>query len=120
MPTLTTPDGRPVDVDPAEVNREFSRAMADDGDGAKNPPRHEAAPAEQPKRPRGRPRKDAAEAARVAETAAEAPAGKVDKDLTDECVGLSTLGWATLAAIPPTSPWACVIEANQDDLVKAL
>lgn len=124
MPSLVTADGAPVDppaVDTAEVNREFSRAMAsDDPGGVQGPPRHEEKPAEQPKRRPGRPRKGPEDKPRVTDKPIDGPAVKVDKDFTDECAGLSTLAWATLAAVPPTSPYALVIEANQEQLVTAL
>lgn len=131
MPSLTTPDGQPVETgnatvtDPAadrdEINRQFSRAMATEKPGeTAAPPRLDDKPAETPKRPRGRPRKTADERPRVTDKPPEAPAPKVDRDYTDECAGLSTLGWAALAATPWTSPYACVVEANQEQLVKAL
>jgi hypothetical protein len=125
MPSLTTTDGAPVEappVDPEAVNRDFSRAMAaDQPGGVGSPPRHDEPPAEPAKR-RGRPRTKppADERPRVADKPVDAPVVKVDKDFTEEVTGLTTLGWATLAAVPPTSPWAVVIEANQEDLVKAL
>jgi hypothetical protein len=124
MPSLTTPGGAPVDappVDPAEVNREFSRAMAaDDPGGIGAPPRHEDKPAEKPARRRRAAKPTADEKPRVTDKTAAAAPAKVDRDFTEEVTGLTTLGWATLAAVPPTSPWAVVVEANQEDLVKAL
>ena len=126
MPTLTTADGAPVATPTPEereaINREFSRSMASDSPGSESatPPRLDDKPAEAPKRPRGRPRKTPDERPRVADKPAETPAAKVEKDFTDECAGLTTLGWAALAATPWTSPYACVIEANQEQLVKAV
>jgi hypothetical protein len=127
MPTLTTADGAPVEppvVDPEQVNRDFSRAMAaSEPDLSTAPPRVDP-PAEpaggRPRRGRGRPRKDPADKPRVTDKPVEPPAGPVDKDYTEQCAGLTTLAWATLAAVPPTSPYACVIEMSQNDLVTAL
>jgi hypothetical protein len=123
VPTLETADGTPVDVTPADpdtVNREFARAMSDDGPDTQAPPPRQPKPATEagapkPKPRRGRPPKDG-----QARTADAAAPPTVDKDFTEECAGLTTLGWVTLAAVPPVSPWAVVVEANQDDLVKAL
>lgn len=125
MPSLSTPDGAPVEgvpVDREKIDTEFARAMASDGPGAESaaPPRLEDKPEDKPKRPRGRPRaKPAEEKPRVTEKP-PAASQKVDKDYTDECVGLTTLGWAAFAATPYTSAYACVIEANQEQLVTAL
>lgn len=66
MPSLTTPEGKPVETgnatvtDPAadrdEINRQFSRAMATEKPGeTAAPPRLDDKPGEAPKRPRGRP-----------------------------------------------------------------
>jgi hypothetical protein len=72
---LTTPDGKPAEVDPADTEREFARAMAADapGDEPAAPPKRQE-PAEQPARPRrGRPPKS--EQARVTKgTPATTPA----------------------------------------------
>jgi hypothetical protein len=124
VPELTTPDGAPVELDAEKreaVNQEFARAMASDGpDEQAGPPRLDDKPAEAPKRPRGRPRKNPDDKPRVTDKPAAAASQTVDKDFTDECVGLTTLGWAALAATPYTSAYACVIEANQEQLVAAL
>jgi len=125
MPTLLTPDGAPVDVtsadQQAEINREFSRAMAsDEPGGVQSPPRRDDKPPEQPKRPRGRPRRGGDDKPRVTDKPVGAPAAKVDADFTEACAGLSTLGWATLAALPWTTAYAAVVEANQEQLVAAL
>ncbi len=126
MPNLSTPDGQPVEAPTAaeqraEIDREFSRAMATDSPGETSaPPRLDDQPAAAAKRPRGRPRKTPDERPRVSDKPADVASVKVDKDFTDECAGLSTLGWAALAATPWTSPYACVVEANQEQLVKAL
>lgn len=128
MPSLQTADGAPVEappVNPEAVNREFSRAMAPDAPGgAGAPPRHDDPPPAGQQRGRGRPRKAPAdEQPRVTSNPPETPeavAAAAAKDYTDACAGLTTLGWATLAAVPPAQPWACIVEANQDDLVKAL
>jgi hypothetical protein len=93
---------------------------ADEPSGATAPPRRDDPPPEDKPRRRGRPPKakpDAADKPRVTDKPAEGP---VDKDFTEACAGLSTLSWATLAAIPPTAPWAVVVEMNQEDLVRAL
>jgi hypothetical protein len=61
MPTLETADGRPIDVapvDPAEVERQFAAAMADDGPDTQAPPKRTPKPeAEAPAPKRGRPPK---------------------------------------------------------------
>jgi hypothetical protein len=133
VPSLTTPDGEPVTVpepasnvtvlDPAEVDRQFSRVMADDDPGGvQAPPRRPDTPAgeQAPKRGRGRPRKDPAEKPRVAEKPAEPPKPAANVDYVEAAAGVSTLAWATLAAIPMTTAYAAVIEANQEQLVGAL
>lgn len=128
-PILTTPDGQVVDtpdpagasVDLAAAEREFSRALAaEDPAATQGPPRRaggDGAPAEKPKRPRGRPRKDPAESARVA----RGPAPDASPvDYTEAAAGLVTLGWATIAAIPYTTPFAAVLDANAEQLTGAL
>lgn len=122
MPELATPDGAVVDAaetaDRDQINAEFSRAMApgDPEEPVKAPPdRPEQQGAEPPRRKRGRPPKS--EAAR---TAAAPPAQAVDKDYTDALVALTTMGWSAVAAIPYTTPYAAVIDANQENLVRAL
>jgi hypothetical protein len=126
-PTLTTPDGQVVDtpadpagaVDPGAVEREFSRALAAEDPGAtQGPPRRDGeTPGEAPKRRRGRPPKTTEERARV--TKGPAPvAGPVD--YTEAAAGLVTLGWATIAAIPYTTPFAAVLDANAEQLTGAL
>lgn len=129
MPELVTPDGRPVEAgpaaavtaapaDPAEVNREFSRAMAtDDPSGPQAPPRRTSSPSDSDsqKRRRGRPAKD-----EHSRTESEPkPSQKSDKDYTEQVAGLTTMGWAALAATPYTSAYATVIEANEQSLVAA-
>jgi len=128
-PTLTTPDGQVVDtpdqpgasVDLAAAEREFSRAMASEDPTATQgpPPRAggDGGQAEAPKRRRGRPRKDPAESARVA----RGPAPEASPvDYTEAAAGLVTLGWATIAAIPYTTPFAAVLDANAEQLTGAL
>jgi hypothetical protein len=120
MPDLTTPDGEAVPLDSSrdQIEQEFARAMsADEPGGATAPPLREDKPAgEKPKGRRGRPPK-----AEQPRTETKPPVSqKSDKDFTDEVVGLTTLGWAALAATPYTSPYACVIEANQEQLCAAL
>lgn len=126
MPSLSTVDGAPVEpVTPeqrADIDREFSRAMAaEEPGGVQPPPRLEDKPVPPaPKRPRGRPRKDPDDKARVSEKSAAAAAAKSTADYTEACAGLTTLGWAALAATPYTSAYATVVEANADPLVAAL
>jgi len=125
MPTLSTVDGAPVEVitaeQRAEIDREFSRAMAtDEPGGVQSPPRRDDKPADQPRRGRGRPRKNPDDKPRVTDKPVTAPAAAATADYTEACAGLSTLGWATLAAIPWTTPYAAVVEANQEQLVTAL
>lgn len=134
-PTLTDPDGAVVDpgghvktidppaVDRDQVDREFSRAMlTDEPGGVGAPPRRDAAPATAaaPKRGRGRPRKDPDEKPRVAEKPAEAAKPAANVDYTEAAAGVVTLGWATLAGIPWTTPYAAVIDANAEALTGAL
>lgn len=128
MPELATPDGQPVEPaadlagapDKAGIDREFSRAMAaEDPSAVQPPPRHEDAPAgEQPRRRRGRPRKNPDEQARAAGQPPEPP--KVPVDYSEAAAGVVTLGWATLAGIPWTTPYAIVVDANAADLTSAL
>jgi hypothetical protein len=132
---LTTPDGQVVDtpgapaapaagsVDLAAAERDFSRALASEDPAAtQGPPRRgedtKGTPeAEAPKRRRGRPRKDPADNARIARGPAP-DAGPVD--YTEAAAGLVTLGWATIAAIPYTTPFAAVLDANAEQLTGAL
>lgn len=119
MPELVTPDGTPVAADDAkraEINQDFSRAMAaEDPSGTPAPPVRQDKPGPPPRR-RGRPSKD--EKAR----ADSKPAGeqKSDKDYTEPIAGLTTLAWAACASVPYTQPYAAVIDANQSQLVAAL
>lgn len=123
MPDLLTPDGAAVVLDREEINREFARSMsAGPADGAPAPPPRDTAPPAAdppapPKRGRGRPRND--EKPRATSAPVPAP-GPVSKDYTRECEGLTTAGWAILAAVPYTTPYAAVVDANQDQLVAAL
>lgn len=127
MPELKTPDGAPVPTfqppvaakTPEQVNQEFSRAMAAEEPSATQPPpvRVKPEPAAEPKRPRGRPRK---EDKPRAEDKAPAASQKTDEDFTEACTGLTTLAWFGLAATPLTSPYAAVVDANQEQLVAAL
>lgn len=129
-PTLTDTDGAVLDVlnlpagpgadpmDPGQVERDFSRAMAAEDPSATQgpPPRTGSVPGE-PKRRRGRPRKDPADQARV--TSGPVPeAAPVDH--AEAAAGLVTLAWATVAAIPYTTPFAAVIDANAGELTGAL
>lgn len=129
-PTLTDTDGQVIDleggaatgIDPGQVERDFSRAMAaEDPSATQGPPRRadDKGDGEAPRRRRpGRPRKDPAERARVASAPPSPPAG--DVDYTEAAAGLVTLGWATVAAIPYTTPFAAVIDANAEQLTGAL
>lgn len=129
MPALTTPDGQVVDtgpadeavIDRAEVDKDFARALATpDPSGPQAPPRHDDAAGEQPKRRRGRPRKNPDEQARATETPPEPPVVMSDTDYAEAAAGVVTLGWATLAGIPWTQPYAVVVDANAGDLTGAL
>lgn len=127
MPELVTPDGAPVALpDPeqrAEIDREFSRAMAaDEPGGIQPPPRRPEKPAaaEAPKRRPGRPRKDPDAKPRVAEKPPAAPAGAAPVDYDEAAASVVTLGWATLAGVPWTAPYACVVDANAPQLAGAL
>lgn len=133
-PTLTTTDGQVVDtpaaatadpagrgVDLAAAERDFSRALASENPGGTQgpPPRADAGggQGEAPKRRRGRPPKSPDERARVAKGPAP-DAGPVD--YAEAAAGLVTLGWATIAAIPYTTPFAAVLDANAEQLTGAL
>jgi hypothetical protein len=129
-PTLTTPDGQVVDtpaapagggVDLAAAEREFSRALASEDPAAtQGPPRRPEGvdgQGDAPKRRRGRPPKSPEDKARVAKGPAP-DAGPVD--YTEAAAGLVTLGWATVAAVPYTTPFAAVIDANAEQLTGAL
>lgn len=127
-PTLTAPDGQVVDtpaagdpgaVDPAAVERDFSRALAAEDPGSvQGPPKRPGDGQDQDGKPRrrGRPPKDPADRARVT----KAPPPAADVDYTEAAAGLVTLGWATVAAIPYTTPFAAVIDANAEQLTGAL
>lgn len=126
-PTLATPDGQAVETEgsaplagaPAkeDIDREFSRAMAaEDPSAVQAPPRHEGQAAAEAPRRRGRPRKNPDEAARAADKAAEVQA----VDYVEAAAGVTTLAWATLAAIPYTCAYAAVVDANSANLTAAL
>lgn len=128
MPELVTPDGAPVALpDPErrdEIDREFSRAMStDEPGGIQAPPRRQekpaAAEAAKP-RGRGRPRKDPDAKPRVTQKAPEPPAGAAPVDYDEAAASVVTLGWATLAGVPWTTPYACVVDANAPQLAGAL
>jgi hypothetical protein len=87
---LVTPDGRPVEAEAAEVNREFARAMAADQPEPAAPPRRAPAgpPAPAEKRGRGRPPKS--ERARVAPAAAAGPLS--DAERAQGVAGLVQIG----------------------------
>lgn len=127
MPELLNPaTGQKVDAAPAatftppqidrdEINREFSRAMVSGGEG-QDPPERETPTADRPKAKRGRPR--AEDKSRTEDKPKESQ--KVDKDFTEQLVGLTSTAWFAAASIPYTSPYATVIDANQAELVAAL
>lgn len=125
-PELVTPDGKPVgDADElrAEINQDFSRAMAAEDPGeSQAPPKRERfttdakGETEAPRRRRGRPSKD-----EKPRTTSTPPVNqKSDKDYTEALAGLTTSAWAVAASIPYTCPYAAVIDANQTQLVTAL
>jgi hypothetical protein len=129
-PTLTDPDGMVVDLggldpagpgpDPAATERDFSRALAsEDPSATQGPPRRDGdGQAPEPKRGRGRPRAARKPPEDKARVTSGPPAGPVD--YTEAAAGLVTLGWATVAAIPYTTPFAAVIDANAEQLTGAL
>jgi hypothetical protein len=87
---LTTPDGKAVEAEKADVEREFAAAMSANGDGtepAAPPKRKLAEPADKPKPKRGRPSN--AERARV--TAAQS-AALSDEQRADGIRGLMQVG----------------------------
>lgn len=95
MAALETADGEPVELAPADagaINRDFSAALADPGPAESAPPRRpkDEAPAEPPKRGRGRPRKEDR-----ARTEAHAAAAPLDDETRAQGVkGLAQLGAA--------------------------
>jgi hypothetical protein len=119
VPELVTPEGAPVEVTPEEkreqINQDFSRAMASEEPSA-TPALPERPARPEPPKKRGRPSKD--EKARA--TSAPPVSQKTDKDFSEECTGLTTLAWASLAMTPFTQPYAAVVDANQAQLVAAL
>ena len=91
MPGLETADGTPVDVGPVDadaVNREFSRALADPGPEESAPPKRakDETPAE-PRRGRGRPRKE-----EKSRTETRAAAVLSDGQRADGVKGIAQLG----------------------------
>lgn len=133
MPELTTPEGDKLDLDmsasagtdPQQTEREFARAMATDTPGeVQSPPRRDAAPGAEetparrrrggrPAGSRNKPKDD--ERARVA----KAPQ-RADINYPEAAEGVTTMAWAALAAIPYTTPYAAVVDANQTALIAAL
>ena len=93
MPSLETPDGKPVDVTPVDtdaVNRRFDLAMNDDGLDEQVPPKRTPKPAADPEAPkpkRGRPPK-----AEQARTVARAGAALDDGQRAQGVKGLAQLG----------------------------
>jgi len=81
VPTLETPDGTPVSVtpaDPAEVDRKFAAAMAEDKPDGTAPPKREPGPAAETAAPKRRGRPPKSERPRIA------PAAPAEGPLTDE------------------------------------
>lgn len=82
---LQTPEGEKIDIDPANVEREFSRAMADPEPGENAKPPRRSKPADGDKRPprRGRPSKS-----ERARTPKPAPKAQSDAERADGVKGL--------------------------------
>lgn len=121
MPTLETPDGRPVDVtrvDPDEVNRQFQAVMNDDGTDEHAPPRRQPAPPEQGAKPK-RARADRSRTTGKPGEPAK-PAQPVKDDYTEDAGKFVGGIWVVAASIPLTQPYAVVIDSNSDPLVKSL
>lgn len=118
MPTLETSDGKPVDVASAaeDINVKFRAAMDDPGVQEQAPPKRQPAPAaDAPDAPRTRrPRQTKEDKAR---TTAPVP---VKDDYTQDAQSFVGAVWTVTASLPPTQPYALVVEANSDALVSAL
>jgi hypothetical protein len=123
MPTLETPDGKPVDVtpvDPDEVNRRFEAAMNDDGPDAQAPPKRQlriVPDGDAPKPRRGR--QPRAEKSRTADQPAKA-AADVKDDYTADAQQFVGGVWTVMASISLTQPYALVVENSSDALVSSL
>lgn len=119
MPTLTTESGKPVDVTPVDadaVNAAFRDAMDSDGPEESAPPRRQprAAAEDAPKPRRGRQPK--AEKSRTTEK----PAAAVKDDYSEDAQNFVGTVWTVAASLPPSQPFALVLETNADGLVGAL
>lgn len=101
MEGLSTPDGKPVDLEPvAEGQREFARAMAADNDDSSAPPkRAESAGNREPKAPppsRRRPGKNARGASKPARPAS---APKSDAERRDGVMGYVQIAASVLQIV---------------------
>jgi hypothetical protein len=119
MPTLETPDGRPVDVtpiDPDEVNRKFTAAMHDSGADDQAPPRREQRPAAEdaPKPRRGRPPRE------DKPRATDKPSTPVKDDYTGDAQNFVGGLWTVMASVSVTQPYALIVENSSDGLVSSL
>jgi hypothetical protein len=118
MPTLETADGKPVDVtpvDPEKVTADFRAAMDGKGPDEQAPPKRQPKPADEdaPKPRRGRQPKG--DQARVTDKAEP-----VKSDYTEDAQNFVGAVWTVTASLPPTQPYALVVESNADALVSAL
>lgn len=115
---LQLPDGQDVPSTPAsEGEATFAAAMAAVTEDIPAPP---PAPAE-PKKPRGRPRKDQrASGDKPAPKAQPKAAKPVKADYTEEANSLVTSVWTMAASIPPTQPYAFALSQSADALIPAL
>lgn len=119
MPTLEDTSGRPVDVTPvdvADINAKFRSAMDDPGPDEKAPPKRAPKPAAEDAPRTTRTRQPKAEKARTADKSAV----PVKDDYTDDAQKFVGTVWTVAASLPPTQPYALVVEANSDALSSAL
>lgn len=119
MAELQTLDGDAVEVDRTDVNAKFDAAMNDDVPAEQTPPKRQpraaADPAPEADRPRrGRPPK--AEKARTTSSAAE----PIKDDYTADASALLGAIWTVAASIPPTQPYAFVIDSTSGAWTSAL
>lgn len=117
MPTLETESGRKVDIDADAITAEFQQAMNDDTPPTQAPPRRPPKPPADPDAPKPRRgRLPKAEQSRTTTAAASPVKDDYTADAEQTVGGL----WAVAAMLPPTQPYALVIDANSDALVGAL
>lgn len=116
MPTLETADGKPVVVDPAEVNARFQAAM--DGDSG---PAEQAPPKRTPRAPAedSKPRTRTAAKAEKSRTA-DKSAAPVKDDYTGDAQNFVGGIWTVMASVSVTQPYALVVENSSDALVSSL